>query len=406
MEEEIDLRAYINVVIRHWYWIAGLALVAAILAFVLSSLLPPTYEASALVAVTVPRYQFQFDERVENIPFDPTQFSTGYPTIATSDDLLLSAANTVDPPLPPEKQRLHELRKILTAETAGDPSLIRLTARSRDPQGAARLATVWSKQLVDYLNNVYGGNSDLSLFQAQVAEAKTALEEADQTLTAFRREYGLGFSNVGDDGERTMTLDLGIARRLQAKTDLLTQYETRADQIAQLLEEAQMAAVQADDTTSPAILAGLLGDMLQLGLVDGETNPLVQIDLAGLDAEAGLAAFITALEAKQNSTEDAITRLTAEVETLQSELADRQRELDQLLRDRQVAQDTYFTLSNKLQETRIEAQDETGSVAQLLSYAAVPDKPVTPRRLLNTVVAGVLGFMVGVFGAFLVEYWR
>ncbi len=167
-----------------------------------------------------------------------------------------------------------------------------------------------------------------------------------------------------------------------------------------------MAAAGVDATTSPAILASLLGDMVQMGLVDGETGPLMQIDLSGLDAEASLLALITALEAKQSSTDETITHLTAEVETLQSELADRQRELDQLLRDREVAQNTYLTLSNKLQEARIEAQDETGDTAQLLSHAAVPEEPVSPLRLLNTVVAGALGLMVGVFGVFFLNYWR
>jgi uncharacterized protein involved in exopolysaccharide biosynthesis len=145
--------------------------------------------------------------------------------------------------------------------------------------------------------------------------------------------------------------------------------------------------------------------MLQLGLVDAETSPL-QISLAGLDAGTSLPALITALEAKQSSTDEAVTRLTAEVETLQSELADRQWELDQLLRDRQVAQNTYLTLSNKLQEARIEAGDESGDAAQLLSHAAVPNKPVSPRRLLNTFVAGALGLIAGVLVVLFLEYWR
>jgi hypothetical protein len=42
----------------------------------------------------------------------------------------------------------------------------------------------------------------------------------------------------------------------------------------------------------------------------------------------------------------------------------------------------------------------------VLSRAAVPEEPASPRRLLNTVVAGALGLMVGVFGAFFIEYWR
>jgi len=351
----------------------------------------------------------QFDERVENIPFNPTQLSKGYPIIATSDDLLLSAANAADPPLPPDRQDLDDLRETFTAATAGDPNLIKLTVESKDPQEAANLANAWAGQVVTHLNDIYGGSGDMTLFEGQVANAKTTLEAADQALVAFRREYGMGFSDgrssEGNE-EDDMVLDLGIRRRLQAKTDLLTDYETKARQITQLLQEARAASAQVNETTSPAIMAGLLGDMLDLGLVNEETSRhSIQISLSGLDAEASLSALIIALEAKQTSIDEAITGLSAEVQTLQSQLADRQQELDQLLRDRQVAQDAYLTLSNKLQEATIETQDETGDVL-LLSKAAVPKEPARPRRLLNTAVAGMLGLMVGVFGAFFIEYWQ
>jgi succinoglycan biosynthesis transport protein ExoP len=413
MEEEIDLRQYINVLIRYWYWIAGLALVAAVVAFVVSSFLPPTYEATSLVVVTQPRYQFQFDQRVENVPFDLAQFSHGYQTIATSDDLLLFVAKAASRPESPQ-----DLDKMFSVEADGDPNLIKLTVRSRDPQEAAGLANVWAEQLAAYLNQVYGRN-DGPVFEKQTAEAKTALEQTDLALATFRQKYGLGFfdSNTlrisggddlrisGSDSENTI-FDLGIARRLRAKTDLLMQYETQADRTARLLQEARALSAQADSAASPAIVAGLLTDMLQLGLMDKESSLPVQINLGSLDARASLSALITALEAKQNSADEAITRLQAEVEALQSELADRQRELEQLLRDRRVAQDTYLTLSNKFQEASVQAQAKTGDVAQVGSRASVPSEPVGPRRLFNTAVAGALGLMVGVLGVFFIEYWR
>ena len=65
MEEEIDLREYVEVLIRYWKWIVRAALAAAVVALVVSLLLPPTYEATALVAVTKPRYAMQFDPRFE-----------------------------------------------------------------------------------------------------------------------------------------------------------------------------------------------------------------------------------------------------------------------------------------------------------------------------------------------------
>jgi hypothetical protein len=58
-----------------------------------------------------------------------------------------------------------------------------------------------------------------------------------------------------------------------------------------------------------------------------------------------------------------------------------------------------------VEETRIAVQGAQ-STARLGSRAAVPEKPASPRKLLNTAVAGALGLMLSVFGAFGVEWWR
>ncbi len=43
MEEEIDLREYIEILLKYWKWIVGAALLAAIAAFVATSMLPRVY---------------------------------------------------------------------------------------------------------------------------------------------------------------------------------------------------------------------------------------------------------------------------------------------------------------------------------------------------------------------------
>jgi uncharacterized protein involved in exopolysaccharide biosynthesis len=64
MEEEIDLREYVLVLLKYWKWILGTTLAAAMVALVVSFFLPPTYEATALVVVKPPQYVMQFDPPV------------------------------------------------------------------------------------------------------------------------------------------------------------------------------------------------------------------------------------------------------------------------------------------------------------------------------------------------------
>jgi succinoglycan biosynthesis transport protein ExoP len=111
------------------------------------------------------------------------------------------------------------------------------------------------------------------------------------------------------------------------------------------------------------------------------------------------------LEAKSGDIELLLEELAPETLSLQEAVQQTNTEYERLTRGRDIAKNTYMTLANKVEESRIAAQDETGEV-RLASRAAVPRSPVGPRRLMNTVLAGVLGLFVGIFLAFFVEFWQ
>jgi len=86
MEEEIDLRAYVLVLLKYWKWILGTTAAAAVVALVVSFLLPPTYEATALVVIKQPQYVMQFDPRFETLTQQPAY--KAYPDLAKGDEVL------------------------------------------------------------------------------------------------------------------------------------------------------------------------------------------------------------------------------------------------------------------------------------------------------------------------------
>jgi uncharacterized protein involved in exopolysaccharide biosynthesis len=128
-----------------------------------------------------------------------------------------------------------------------------------------------------------------------------------------------------------------------------------------------------------------------------DKNPAEQI--------AFLDDLVDTLEAKSSKIDGRLAELEPQVLALQQQLQEVDAESERLTSARDLTSETYKTLARKLEEARISAREENG-VLQVGSYAAAPEKPVSPRKMLNTAVAGTLGLMLGVFGAFAAEWWR
>lgn len=402
MEDEIDLRQYLEVLIRRWKWIVALTLIPALVAAAISFfVLQPTYEAKALVLITGPRYLLRFDPRVETISDIATAYKA-YPSLATSDDLLKQVLDILDPPLPGNEGSLQALRGKVSASTGADPSLLELKATNGVPQQAAQVANTWAGQYVAYVNELYGRRSeDVIFFSEQLESARQALEAAEEALIAFQARNQSSILNA----------ELTSAR--QAQTDYL------ADQRAIVRITQDIQALRDQLSQQPSGRASSLADdltalLLQIKAFNAESTVPVQLQVSSAESLsdktiAEQVAFLDDLmvnvKAKSADIDAQLNELAPEILRLQQALEEVDTELDRLTRDRDVAKNTYLTLANKVEEARIAAQDESGEV-QLASRASVPTSPVAPRKLMNTAMAGFLGLFVGIFAAFFVEYWQ
>ena len=401
MEEEIDLREYIEVLIRHWKWIAALAILAAATALVVSFLWPPTYEASALVVITRPRYVMRFDEKFETVN-DVQQPYKAYPALAVSDDLLLQTMAAMNPPLPEEDQDLTSFRNKLTAVSGSDPSVVELRVKHQDAAMTTYIANTWAKIFVGQVNELYNVSAqDARFFEDQLADADTVLTKAEQALIEFQSRNQTNVLNARVSAHRQQ-----LSNYLASKNTIELVIQDAIDLKERLrLREGEAPASLADDLASLYLEIDALSSkgaiplQLQVSSASSLSNRTADEQIAFLD---GLA---TSLQEKLSALDAEIAQLEPEILRLQGEIQASNTEDDRLTRTRDVARDTYTTLARKVDEARIAAQDESGEV-RLASYAAVPTKPVSPRKKLNTAVAGALGLFVGVFGAFAVEYWR
>jgi len=400
VEDEIDLRPYVEALIKNWKWLVGAAVLAAVVAFVASSLLPPTYEATALVAVTQPGQLVQFDPRFEAVA--ENQPLRAYPELATSDEILQELLDSVAP-IAPEVDSLEMVRRITAASAGADPSILRLTVTYRDPQITADVANQWADLFVVRANEVFGNLSgdQLAYFESQQASAAQELAQAEQALIDFQVRNRAGT----------------IGNQLTALQEIQADYLANKQRLVFLVGDVQALRDQLDRNSAAEAIS--LADQLTALLLQlkafgaDETTPLqLQVDTAVSLPLADSADQITFLDNLRET-------LTARIETIDAELAllepqiltlqQQKQEIDtesnQLDRNYTVAEETYTALARKVEEERITSQD-TSSGVRLASKTAVPDEPLTSHRLLYSIIAGFVGIVVCVFFIFINQWWH
>jgi capsular polysaccharide biosynthesis protein/chaperonin cofactor prefoldin len=402
MEEEIDLRKYLKALTKRWKWIVVLGVVAAVTAAIVSFfVLQPIYGATALVLITRPRYQLRFDPRLETLS-DIETTPKAYPSLAKSDDLLLRVLNTIDPPLPENEQSLQKLRRNVNARTGADPSLLQLKVTSSNPERAAHIANTWADQYVEYVNELYGRRSeDVLFFTEQLDTARATLEEIEDAL-------------IDHEAHSQQAI---IETRLTAKTVALSDYLNAQHELSNVIENARVLRQQLDEhpASAPASLGNdLTALLLEIQGLSRNTELPLQLQIAGggslsnrtvKEQADALSDLITALEIRLAEIGEQEVTLTAEIPPLQEALQQATTEKERLTREWEVADGTFTTLANKVEEARISAQDETGEV-RLASQASEPTRPVSPNKLMNIAAAAFLGVFLGILAALFIEYWQ
>lgn len=398
MEEEIDLRPYIEAVIKHWYWIVGAAILAGVIAFIISSFLPPSYETSALVAVIPSNNVVQFDERfreaAENQPL------RAFPQLAMSDqvmrDLLLTSVTE-------DITSVEDLRKQLEANAGDDDSILQLTAVSNNPQQAAALANNWAEVFVDWANDVYGKQSgeQVRFFEEQLIEAENELAEAEEALIEFQAV------------NRTQVLSNTLASNNQEQAVLLTSQSLASNLLQDVQYLRNQLATQPD--TQPVTLADQLTALsLQLQTFNADAAlPLeLQVDIATsfttdsrVEQLIMLDSLMTTLELQVDQTDNKLAELEPRILNLQQQFQEAETEYGRLLRNRLVAEETYNALARKVEEERITSADTTSGV-RLASHANVPMKPAGTSRLLITLAAVFVGAIIGTILIFLMQWLK
>lgn len=186
-----------------------------------------------------------------------------------------------------------------------------------------------------------------------------------------------------------------------------------------LLKSGEMA--KAISSTLPVSIGVDGSDKSLIDITARGSNPSQVTQIANAWAEAGTLRLEQALKPDANEVSAALGGLkTAEqdlahfseanslgeldvnrLRTVAGLSTDKRTELDQLLRNYDVAESVYLDLAKEQARENLLAAN---SNKPIFISAAIPAAPVAPKPTQNLALGGVLGLLVGVLSAFAVEY--
>jgi uncharacterized protein involved in exopolysaccharide biosynthesis len=436
-DDEIDLRQYLDVLIRWWREIvlitAGVAVLAAVAIWIVEQVLPSTYTASADVAIVRTVSDVSFDERFVTTS---DEVSGDTSSITARRSALLGLVNTGgiasavidklgDQLEEPERNPAALLATVEaevgpTAGARADSDLIRITVTADSAEKAATIANAWAEAYVQQVNTVYGQVPDdvLTSIQAELSVAERAYQESQTRLEAFVadnqiKEYTSLLTVLQQRVDQEVALVQSYLANWQQANVQLNSARSLRTQLEQGGDGAARSAMMALQTLKLAAY-GTPTEQMQLELRDlpEVTYEAMMADIDGLivSLEQRVAELDTEIRTRTNGLRPAESSTAAEVASfvptyteireLQARIEAETARKNQLEQQRNLHWEAYKALSNKVAELNLTRAASSSEVR----FAAPAVPPVDPEERIDILLgAGLAGF-VGLFAALMIAF--
>ena len=328
---------------------------------------------------------------------------------------------------------------------------IRVQATAENPTEAALVASIYTDEYLDLSKNTNRERitATREILEEQLARRQGELSEIEQQLKRYmtsRNAAGLEAQTstaVGQIGSLQSQLDAARAE-VQQRQAQLSQLQADLSTVRDRLQQSASAAVTASPVQTQQLdaeiaqLEGLLNNVYlrnpelrgnprshpdvrrmverleslqreRRDIANQQTNAAVAS--GGLDASSSGSngpAYLAELQRQISQERAALQGASARASLLATRIGqargqlrgvpEQQVELGRLQRQQNLSAATVQRLSEELERVSLAEDTELG-IAQVVREVQVPTEPASPNLLLNTVLGGLLGLMLGLAGA-------
>ncbi len=414
----MNLAALLRILSARWMTIAGLTLIAVVVAGIVTLQTPKSYTSTTELIIDGKGQDPISGETL------PARMLSGY--IATQADIIRSrnVANKVidqlnlieEPALQPEFRAvsteplpsrgwlLHYLKTGLAVAPQRDSSVLSISFNARNPELAARIADAFAQAYIqtNLELRIEPAKQITQWYDLQLESLRENLVDRQNTLAAYQEEH-----NIIASSDR---LDLESEKLAELSSMLLVVQGQRLDEQSRSkqLDGSKPGALPEHVLSNPQVqkisdeLSQAQARMAEIGSQVGSNHP--QYRQAQREVDALQAQLQRTLKLVGGSLRSSVELSQSREEQLKAEVAAQKEHVLQLNRNRNQltllrqevdnAQAAYDAALARASQTKLESRIALTDVA-ILNTAAVPSKPTEPKPALNLLIATVFGLLLG-----------
>jgi len=407
IQDEMSIRELIETIWKGKVIIAIVTMIAILASAIVGFfILPEKYEATVSLSVKPITINISpLDSTVsivDYLAFMPVKTKADYLQQVTSSQVL---ENTIEKlglkDASGNKLSASALSNMITVTDIVSTDRIAVAVNSTNPQQAAFIANTLSQEF----DQIVADDCNAQIKEVsnaiakQLSDEETVLSDKTKALNDYRSE------NVNIDVLKKDVDEL-IGQISQYHADL---------QDLQTQITSDTAALQVLESISQSTDIVTSGDYnLSIGVsndTSGQTNVIVPPDslqdsLLTININRIQTRLITNLSQKE--TLDArIPEMESTLTDLQTTLTDQEYKYNVVNNDMETAQLEYEAYQQRSRVTLTYSSSDIGkSIISISSEASIPGAPVSPNKMKNIAIAGMMGFCLSVFFVLFRNYWR
>ena len=430
-ETTLDLRDIIKILKKRRRMILGIFFAFTLAAAVISLIIPPTYESSTTLRIKQPKGLGS--SLLSDLPVGGGNTKT---LMSTYAEILKSrtVVQAVIDKTQAEKEKIlryEDFITTITTQPVKDTEILNIKTQAKSSEEAQLIANTLVAEFLQRMTNLVREEQKVvrEFIGQRLEQSKSDLAAAEAKLEKYKRDQQI----LAPDVETKAFADrMSDINKLEAQnTVALASAQAKLQGINSQLGQHSNSAI----ADSPLIqqykakLADLEVQLVSLQQQYTDKNPKVQTTQAAIaetkaKLNSEISRVINASSASNNPIHLAIiqNKIQAEVEVASASaqktaitkiIADSEKDLAKLpakeqgfvrvLRDATVAQEIFVMLAKRHEEARISEVMQPTEV-QVIDAAVLPDKPIKPRKVLNTAIGAILGLFLGTGLAFALEF--